>query len=150
MPRASIVADLNYDMALPLFPLTGVTVLGAEESSLGADARAVGAAMGLPLVPDPFPSATPSSAPTNIRSSSRHPGARLQVRLPAGTPEAETERAWRATHYHSPPDDGSQPVFRADEIRLHDFIAALALRVANADARPRWNDDSFFRRFARD
>ncbi len=38
---------------------------------------------------------------------------------------------------------------REDEIRLHDFIAALALRVANADERPRWNADSFFRRFAR-
>ena len=55
VPRASIVADLNYDMALPLFPLTSVSVLGAEESSLGPDARAVGAALGLPLAPDPFP-----------------------------------------------------------------------------------------------
>ena len=150
VPRASIVADLNYDMALPLYPLTGVTVLGAEESSLGADARAVGAAMGLPLVPDPFPDRN-----SFIRSDQYAfieagiPAVAFKFGFAAGTPEAETERAWRATHYHAPSDDGSQPVFRADEIRLHDFIAALALRVADARARPRWNDDSFFRRFAR-
>ena len=55
---------------------------------------------------------------------------------------------WRATRYHGPSDDLVQQVHREDEIRLHDFIAALALRIADADQRPRWNDDSFFRRFA--
>jgi len=151
VPRASIVADLNYDMALPLFPLSSVTVLGAEESSLGADARAIGAQLGLPLVPDPFPERN-----SFIRSDqysfieSGIPALAFKFGFAAGTPEAETERAWRATRYHGPSDDVAQSVFREDEIRLHDFIAALALRIANADARPRWNDDSFFRRFARD
>ena len=151
VPRASIVADLNYDMALPLFPLTSITVLGAEESSLGPDARAVGAAMGLPLVPDPFPdrnSFVRSDQYSFIESGI--PAVAFKFGFAAGTSEAETERAWRATRYHSPSDDAAQSVFRADEIRLHDFIAALALRIANAGARPRWNDDSFFRRFARD
>ncbi len=144
--RASIVADLNYDMALPLFPLTSVTVLGAEESSLGADARAVAAAMALPLAPDPFPdrnSFTRSDQYAFIEQGI--PAVAFKFGFAAGTPEAGIERAWRATRYHSPSDDASQTVFREDEIRLHDFIAALALRVANADARPRWNEGSFFR-----
>ncbi len=68
----------------------------------------------------------------------------------ADTPQAATENAWRRDIYHSPQDDAAQRVFADDEIRLHDFIAALALRVANAEARPHWNADSFFRRFARD
>jgi len=151
VPRASIVADLNYDMALPLFPLTGITVLGAEESSIGADARAVSGAMGLPMVPDPFPERN-----SFVRSDQYSfietgiPAVAFKFGFAAGTPEAATERAWRANVYHSPSDDAAQSVFRADEIRLHDFIAALALRIANADRRPRWNGDSFFRRFARD
>ena len=37
---------------------------------------------------------------------------------------------------------------REDSVRLDDFIAMLALRIADADARPAWNADSFFRRFA--
>ena len=151
VPRASIVADLNYDMALPLFPLASVTLLGAEESSLGVEARAVSAAMGLPLAPDPFPDRN-----SFIRSDQYWfieqgiPAVAFKFGFAAGTPEAATERAWRAGRYHAPGDDATQNVFREDEIRLHDFIAALALRVANADARPRWNGDSFFRRFARD
>ncbi|HKR24784.1 MAG TPA: M20/M25/M40 family metallo-hydrolase [Allosphingosinicella sp.] len=151
VPRASIVANLNYDMALPLFPLTGVTVLGAEESSLGAEARAVGARMGLEVLPDPLPQRN-----SFIRSDQYSfieagiPAVAFKFGFRAGTPEAATEQAWRATRYHGPTDDAAQRVFREDEIRLHDFIAALALRVADAEARPRWNDDSFFRRFARD
>lgn len=151
VPRGSIVADLNYDMALPLFPLTSITILGAEESSIGADARAVSAEMGLPLAPDPFPDRN-----SFVRSDQYSfieqgiPAVAFKFGFAAGTPEAATERAWRANRYHSPSDDAAQSVFREDEIRLHDFIAALALRIANADARPRWNSDSFFRRFARD
>ncbi|HEX8643123.1 MAG TPA: M28 family metallopeptidase [Allosphingosinicella sp.] len=145
----SIVADLNYDMALPLYPLTGITVIGAEESSIGAEAQAAARAIGLPLQPDPFPnrnSFTRSDQYAFIEAGI--PSVAFKFGFAAGTPEAETERLWRATHYHAPSDDGSQPVFREDEIRLHDFIAALALRIANADARPRWNETSFFRRFA--
>jgi Zn-dependent M28 family amino/carboxypeptidase len=150
VPRESIVADLNYDMALPLFPLRGITVIGAEESSIGGDAAAVAESIGLPLTPDPFPnrnSFTRSDQYAFIEQGV--PSAAFKFGFAAGTAEAETERGWRATHYHAPSDDGSQPVFREDEIRLHDFMAALALRIANAEARPRWNETSFFRRFAR-
>jgi Zn-dependent M28 family amino/carboxypeptidase len=150
VPRDSIVADLNYDMALPLYPLTGIIVVGAEESGIGAEAAAVARSIGLPLVPDPFPNRNAFTRSDQYAFIEQGiPAAAFKFGFAAGTPQAETERAWRATHYHSPSDDGSQPVFREDEIRLHDFIAALALRIANAEARPRWNETSFFRRFAR-
>lgn len=150
VPRQSIVANLNYDMALPLYPLRSIIVIGAEESSIGAEAAAAAQPIGIPLVPDPFPnrnSFTRSDQYAFIEQGV--PAVAFKFGFAAGTPEAETERAWRATHYHSPSDDGSQPVFREDEIRLHDFIAGLALNIANAEMRPRWNETSFFRRFAR-
>jgi hypothetical protein len=147
VPRASIVANLNYDMALPLFPLRSVTVIGADQSSLGASAEAVGQAMGLPLAPDPFPERN-----SFVRSDhyafieSGIPAVAFKFGFAAGTPEAATEGAWRQRIYHSPQDGPGQPgIFRDDEIRLHDFIGSLALRVANDDARPRWNEDSPYR-----
>jgi Zn-dependent M28 family amino/carboxypeptidase len=150
VPRASIVANLNYDMGLPIFPLMSVIVLGEGESSLGADSRAVGATMGLPVVPDPFPDRN-----SFIRSDQYAfieqgvPAVAFKFGFAAGTPEAQLERAWRASHYHRPSDDlHTTPVFREDAVRLHDFIAAIALRVANTDEPPRWNRESFFRRFA--
>ncbi len=148
--RNSIVANLNYDMALPLFPLRSVTVLGAEESSIGADAQAVGASMGLPLAPDPFPNRN-----SFIRSDQYGfieqgiPAVAFKFGFAASTPEAELERAFRANRYHAPSDDMSTPIVRDDEIRLHDFIAALAMRIANAPGRPRWNAGSPFAATAR-
>jgi hypothetical protein len=147
VPRDSIVANLNYDMALPLFPLRSVTVLGAEESSIGDAARAVGETTGLPLAPDPFPNRN-----SFIRSDQYGfieqgiPAVAFKFGFAAGTPEAELERAFRATRYHAPSDDLSSTVFAADEIRLHDFIATLAMRLANAPQRPRWNPGSPFAR----
>jgi Zn-dependent M28 family amino/carboxypeptidase len=147
--KSSIVANLNLDMPLPIFPLTSVTALGAEESSLGADAAAVAAEMGLPLAPDAFPDRnafTRSDQYSFIREGI--PALAFKFGFARGTPESAAERAWRSTRYHSPSDDLAQPVEREDAVRLHDFVAAVALRVANAPERPHWLPESFFRRFA--
>ena len=150
VPKASIVADMNFDMALPIFPLKSVTALGSEESSLGAVAAAVGESMGLPLVPDPFPdrnSFVRSDQYSFIREGI--PSLAFKFGFGPKDPESEIERQWRSTRYHAPSDDLSQPVAKEDTIRLHDFVGELALRVANAPERPAWGQQSFFRRFAK-
>src|SRR5260370_24141769 len=50
-----IVADLNVDMFLPLFPLRILTAVGAEESDLGDRLRAVAAPLGVKVQNDPEP-----------------------------------------------------------------------------------------------
>lgn len=150
VPKASIVADLNFDMALPIFPLTGVTALGAPESSLGKDAEVVGATMGLPLAPDPLPDRNVfirSDQYSFIREGV--PSLFFKYGFAVGTPEAEVERKWRANVYHSPSDDPQQPVLKDEAVKLNDYVAALTLRVADSDTRPSWNADSFFARFAK-
>ncbi|HEU0100152.1 MAG TPA: M28 family metallopeptidase [Allosphingosinicella sp.] len=150
VPKASIVADMNFDMALPIFPLKSVTALGSDESSLGAVAAGVSEALGLPLVPDPFPdrnSFVRSDQYSFIREGI--PSLAFKFGFGPRDPESEIERQWRSTRYHAPSDDLSQPVAREDAIRLHDFVAELALRVANAQERPAWGERSFFRRFAK-
>jgi Zn-dependent M28 family amino/carboxypeptidase len=42
VPKADVVADMNMDMYMPLFPLRYLEVQGLGESTLGNDARAVG------------------------------------------------------------------------------------------------------------
>jgi Zn-dependent M28 family amino/carboxypeptidase len=148
--KSSIVADMNFDMALPIFPLKSVTALGADESSLGAVAASVGQSMGLPVVPDPFPdrnSFVRSDQYSFIREGV--PSLAFKFGFAPTGPESETERQWRSTRYHAPSDDLSQPVAKEDAVRLHDFVAEIGLRVANAPQRPAWGDRSFFRRFAK-
>jgi Zn-dependent M28 family amino/carboxypeptidase len=149
VPRDAIVADLNFDMPLPIFPLKSVIALGAEESSLGALAKASGDSLGLPLVPDPLPERN-----TFIRSDQYSfvrqgiPSLAFKFGFAKDSPEAQTEKAWRAARYHGPSDDLSQPVDKAGAIRLNDFVADLALRTANTAERPAWLANSFFSRFA--
>ncbi|MEV5020500.1 M28 family peptidase [Sphingobium sp. LMA1-1-1.1] len=148
--QRAMVADLNFDMALPIFPLTSVTPIGYDQSSLGKDAEAVSMAMNLPITPDPFPDRNVfvrSDQYSFIRMGI--PALFFKYGFKAGTPEAVVERAWRANIYHSPRDDANQPVMPAEAARLNDYVAAVALRIANADRRPAWNEDSFFRRFGK-
>ncbi len=150
VPVRSIVANINLDMPLPIFPLTSVTPIGYEESSLGADAQAVAAEMGLPVVPDPFPNRnvfTRSDQYSFIKEGI--PALFLKYGFAAGTPEAEVEKAWRANIYHSPQDDLNQPVLKAEAVKLNDYLAALTRRIANSGERPVWNSASYFKRFAK-
>ena len=55
VPRASIVADVNTDMFLPLFPLKTLMVLGLDESDLGTDIRATAKTLGIGVQADPEP-----------------------------------------------------------------------------------------------
>ncbi len=145
-----IVADLNFDMPLPLFPLKSVLVLGADESSIGAAAHAVGQRMGLPLVPDPVPDRN-----AFIRSDQYSfvhagvPAVGFKFGFAAGSPEAAIEKAWRTAHYHAPSDDPAQPVEKEEAVKLNRFVAALGLAIADAPNAPTWNETSFFKRFAK-
>jgi Zn-dependent M28 family amino/carboxypeptidase len=106
--------------------------------------------MGLPLVPDPAPernSFIRSDQYAFIREGV--PSLAFKFGFARGSPEAAVESKWRSTRYHAPSDDLDQPVEREDAVRLNDFVAAVALRVANAEQRPAWLAESFFRRFAK-
>lgn len=148
--RQVIIANLNFDMPLPIFPLKSVIAIGAEESSLGASARETGAALGLPVSADPVPERnafTRSDQYSFVKEGI--PALAFKFGYSKGSPEDQLERQWRSTLYHAPADDVRQKVERLDAIRLNDFVADLALRVANAPGRPQWEEKSFFRRFER-
>src|SRR5438552_18150969 len=55
VPASSIVANVNTDMFLPLFPLKTLMVLGLDESDLGRDIRATAKDLGLGVQADPEP-----------------------------------------------------------------------------------------------
>ncbi len=145
VPRSALVADINFDMPLPIFPLTSVTPVGYEESSLGETARAVSARFGLPVVPDPFPDRN-----VFIRSDQYNfvkagiPSLFMKFGFARGTPEAEVERAWRANIYHSPRDAPGQTVMPAEIGKFARYVTALLRDVADAPARPRWHSASYF------
>src|ERR1019366_4829637 len=55
VPVKSMIANINCDMFLPLYPLKLLTVYGLEESTLGDDIRTIAAGMGVKVQTDPQP-----------------------------------------------------------------------------------------------
>jgi hypothetical protein len=50
--------------------------------------------------------------------------------------------------YHAPSDDLNQPVDIDAAAQFNRIVADLAKRIANRADRPKWRQESFFRRFA--
>ncbi|WP_062769440.1 M28 family metallopeptidase [Sphingopyxis terrae] len=146
VPRQGLVANLNFDTLLPLWPLTEILAQGDGESSLGDNARTVAARQGLRLVPDPLPHRN-SFVRTDQYSFVRAgiPALALKFGFTPGSEAFRLEQAWRANRYHAPSDDINQPgIMPVEAIRLDDYAVALAIDIANAPSRPRWTSDSIF------
>jgi Zn-dependent M28 family amino/carboxypeptidase len=144
-----LAADLNIDMFLPIYPLHLLTVEGLDESSLGGDARAAAAAAGVEAVADQHPERN-----LFVRSDQYNfiregvPSLAFAFGAAPGSPEERMQKDWLTNRYHAPSDDVDQPVDLAAAAKFNQLMLALALRVADDSARPAWNQDSFFRRFA--
>ena len=148
VPARSIVADLNTDMFLPLFPLHSLVVQGLEESDLAADLRKIARPMGVEVYSDPEPERNAfvrSDQYSFIRTGV--PSISLKVGFVKGSPEHEIVKKWRMERYHAPSDDLAQPIDRQAAEDFDKVYVALLEAVANRPTRPAWNDDSFFKRF---
>ena len=144
-----IVADLNVDMFLPLFSLKILTVYGLEESDLGKQVRTVAEPMGIRIQGDLEPQRNifiRSDQYSFIRRGV--PSLAFKVGYEKGTPEEATAKQWLKERYHAPSDDIHQPVDLQAAADFDKVILAVAEAVANQSERPRWNSESFFRRFA--
>jgi len=144
-----IVADINMDMFLPLFPLRYLEVQGLNESTLGDDIRAVCAAANVEVQADKEPEAN-----RFIRSDQYSfikkgvPALAFKFGWVPGSPEEKIFRNWYNTRYHGVADDTTQPVDLEGAAKFNSILAALIERVADASQAPEWKPDSFFRRFA--
>jgi Zn-dependent M28 family amino/carboxypeptidase len=149
VPRASIVANVNTDMFLPLFPLKTLMVLGLDESDLGQDVRATATALGVGVQADPEPQRNRfvrSDQYSFIRFGI--PALAMKVGYEPNSPEAAIAAKWTAERYHAPSDDLNQPIDRSAAAKYVDVVKDLAVRIANRTDLPRWNEASFFKRFA--
>jgi hypothetical protein len=145
-----LVANINVDMFLPLFPLKLLTIYGLAESDLGEDATAVAKALGVAPQADLEPQRNlfiRSDQYSFIRQGI--PALALKVGFEKGSPEEAIAKAWLKARYHAPSDDLNQPVDREAAAAFDRLVAKLLERVANREQRPRWNETSFFKRFAK-
>ena len=149
VPFKQIVANINLDMFLPLYPLKVIEVQGFAESSLGESVRAAAKTLGVEVQTDREPEQNRfirSDQYSFIRKGV--PALAFKFGYESGSPEETIRRNWVRDVYHQPGDDTKQPVNLEAAATFNRVIMTLLQRVANDTARPTWNADSFFRRFA--
>jgi hypothetical protein len=144
-----IVADINMDMYLPLFPLKYLEVQGLNESTLGDEIRMAANAAHVEVQADKDPDANRfirSDQYSFIRKGV--PALAFKFGWIPGSPEEKIFRDWYRERYHAVGDDASQPVDTEAAAQFNAILAALLERIADAPQAPQWKPESFFRRFA--
>ena len=148
VPVRQLVANINLDNPLVLFPMAEVVAFGAEHSTLGAAVDAAARAEGLRQAPDPMPdevvfirSDQYSFVRQGVPSVFLRPGfASADPAIDGGQRIEEYQR----THYHQPSDDASQPVHWESAVRFTRVNVRAGRIVADAELPPRWHAGNFF------
>jgi hypothetical protein len=148
VPSDSLIANVNLDMPLLLYPLADVIAFGSEHSSLEGVISEVVVEEGFTLSPDPIPEEV-----LFIRSDQYSfvkkgvPAVFLVPGFTSTDPEVDPRainREHRQTHYHQPSDDLSRPIDWDSAVRFARANVRIGYAVAEGQERPTWNEGDFF------
>ncbi len=153
VPGNAIVANINLDMPLFLYPVADLIAFGSENSSLQRVAEAAAAAEGFSFTPDPLPEENlfvRSDQYSFVRKGV--PAVYLVPGFTSLDEDIDGESMFREhleNHYHKPSDDLSRPVDWDSAVRFARAHARIGFGVAIDVPRPAWNEGNFFgERFA--
>lgn len=154
VPIESLVANINLDMPLFLYPIADLVAFGSEHSSLHSITESAAAAEGFIFSPDPVPEER-----LFVRSDQYSfvkmgiPAIYLIGGFNSTDPDIDGEALFRdhvKNYYHEPSDDLSRPVDWDSARRFARAHTRMGQAIANEAERPRWNEGDFFgERFGR-
>ena len=143
-----VVANVNVDMPLFLFPVREVIAFGAKHSTLGEVVEAVAAEEAFEVVPDPIPEEAifvRSDQYSFVRQGI--PAIYLVPGLGSTDPEIDGPalvEEFRKEHYHEPSDDLDLPVDWPSVVAFTRLNYRLGLAIARDPEEPRWREGDFF------
>ncbi len=148
VPPRAMVANINLDMPMLLYPFRDIIAFGAEHSSLGQTTARAAARAGLRLSPDPMPEQVifvRSDHYSFVRQGV--PAIYLITGREAQDPAADgtaMQNRFLRERYHKHTDEADAQV---DYVAAQQFARvnyAIAREVADADRKPRWYEGDFF------
>ena len=148
VPPGAIVANINLDMPLFLYPVADLVAFGSENSTLQRVARVAAEAEGFSLSPDPMPEENlfvRSDQYSFVRKGI--PAIYLVPGFTSLDDDVDGEAAYRdhiKNHYHKASDDLSRPVDWASALRFARAHTRMGYAIATDTARPTWLEGNFF------
>ncbi|WP_239692474.1 M28 family metallopeptidase [Microbulbifer mangrovi] len=148
VPPQSMVANINLDMPMLLYPFRDVIAFGAEHSSLGKSAAHAAQRAGLKLSPDPMPeqvifvrSDHYSFVRQGVPSIYLITGREAIDQNIDGT---QAQLDFLISRYHRPDDEADEQISYIAAQQFAEVNFAIAWDVADAERKPRWNRGDFF------
>jgi len=148
VPSSALIANVNIDMPLFLFPMNTVVGYGAEHSSLEGLTAAEAKKEGFALTPDPYPDEVyfiRSDQYSFVRQGI--PAVYFAEGIGSSDPAVDgraVQEDFFNGHYHQPSDDLSQPIEWETALRFSRAGVRIGYRIAMDDQRPTWNEGDFF------
>ncbi len=148
VPSSAIVANVNIDMPLMLFPLDTAVGYGAEHSSLEGLTADEAKKEGFELTPDPYPDEVyfiRSDQYSFVRQGI--PAVYFAEGIGSSDPAVDgraVQEDFFNVHYHHPSDDLSRPIEWDTALRFSRAAVRVGYRIAMEDQRPTWNEGDFF------
>jgi Zn-dependent M28 family amino/carboxypeptidase len=148
VPKEQLVANVNMDMPVLLYPAAGLIAFGAEHSTLGEIARSAVEDEGLQLVPDPNPEEV-----FFVRSDQYSfvkegiPALYLDDAPLSADPAVDANAVFKqhmVRDYHMPSDDMRLPIHWPSFAKLARVNARIGRSIADAAERPAWLPGDFF------
>lgn len=146
-PR-SMVANINLDMPMLLYPFRDIIAFGAEHSSLGRTTERAARRTGLKLSPDPMPEQV-----IFVRSDHYNfvrqgvPSVFIISGREAVDPEIDgtaMQIKFLQERYHRPGDVADEQISYAAAKQFTEVNYAIGREVADADRKPYWYKGDFF------
>ena len=146
--KNAIVANVNLDMPVLLYPFKDVVAFGAQHSTLGDTVARAAAQVGITLSPDPLPTEAIFTRSDHYRFVQQGvPSVMLMPGFQSADAAKDGGKIWMdflQNRYHSPGDDLSQPIDYQAGKAFAEVNYLIARDIANAPQRPTWLPDNFF------
>jgi hypothetical protein len=148
VPAKSMVANINLDMPLILYPFADVIAFGAEHSTLAGFVERAASLQDIKLSADPMPEQA-----LFVRSdhySFVKQGIPSIFLVPGWTskdPEIEGKKVFGqflSKHYHQPSDDILLPINYDAGATFTQVNFDIGQEIANSKSRPQWNEGDYF------
>ncbi|GHF22159.1 aminopeptidase [Kordiimonas sediminis] len=150
VPLQSMVANLNIDMPLIMYPFADIVAFGGQHSTISDSLEAALEPLGLKLSPDPMPE-------LSLFTRSDHysfvkmglPSVHLSPGFASRDPSINGHDLFGMflkRHYHQPTDEASLPIDYSAGANFVKVAFSIGTILGNSPSRPRWRTDSNFGR----
>lgn len=148
VPVMQMVANVNLDMPLILYPFADVIAFGSTHSTLGSIVETAAKKIDISLSPDPMPEQalfTRSDHYSFVKAGI--PSVFLMTGFQSKDPEIDGGKMFAdflKNHYHQHSDEIDLPIRWDAAASFAEVNMMIGIEIANGDKRPEWHQGDFF------